>query len=218
VRWRSAEARPPAPALRRSPDAPEARDGQKRETAWPGDTGHGPDPGAAATPHLSTAVTTTPATPAALAMRPVRQATLAPRQLTPGAPLVDAGEVTSAPLLTSRTAHGSALLGPVADEQRWPGQGANGVAAAPVVRDGAAHHAIGPPGQRRGVGLERPDRHGQAPVRIAFRTPGGTAGARRAEGPRAAPTPRALRIRARDQYTALQAARARQQTATCQPG
>ena len=62
--------------------------------------------------------------------------------------------------------------------------------------------------------MERPDRHGHATVRIAFSKPVCAACARRADCTRAATAPRALRIRARDHYTVLQAARALQQTET----
>ena len=62
--------------------------------------------------------------------------------------------------------------------------------------------------------MERPDRHGHATVRIAFSKPVCAACASRADCTRAATAPRALRIRARDHYTVLQTARARQQTDT----
>jgi transposase len=60
--------------------------------------------------------------------------------------------------------------------------------------------------------MERPDRHGHPTVRIAFSKPVCGACARRADCPRAATAPRALRIRERDHSTALEAARVRQQT------
>ena len=60
--------------------------------------------------------------------------------------------------------------------------------------------------------MERPDRHGHPTVRIAFSKPVCGACVRRADCTRAATTPRALRIHARDHYRALQAARVRQQT------
>jgi transposase len=214
VRWRSAADLPPAPLLISSPYDPKARYGHKREPAWTGDTVHVTDTCADETPHLIPEVTTTPATTADFAMLPVIQAKRATRQLTPGAPLVDAGDVTSDHLLTSRTEHGIDLIGPVADDQRWQGQAANGFAAAQWVIDGDAQHAICPPGLRSVVWMERPERHGPATVRLAFSQPVWAACASRADCTRAATAPRALRIRERDHDTALQAARARQQTDT----
>jgi hypothetical protein len=114
----------------------------------------------------------------------------APRQLTPGEPWVDAGSGTAGHLPTRRTAPGIDRMGPVADDQRGQGPAGKGVAAARGGRDGDATSASCPPGQR-GVGwMERPARHGHAPVRIAFSTPGGGACASRADGTRAATAPR----------------------------
>jgi transposase len=144
------------------------------------------------------------------------QTHLAPRQLTPRAQIVDVGYVTSDHRLTRRTEHGRDLLGPVMADQRWQEQAANGFAAAPFVIDWDATYARCPQGQQSVVWLERPDRHGHPTVRIAFSKPVCAACARRADCTRAATAPRALRIRERDHYTVLQAARARPQTATFQ--
>jgi transposase len=147
-------------------------------------------------------------------MLPTIQAHLATRQLTPREQIVDVGYVTSDHLLTSRTEHGIDLLGPVMADQSWQEQAANGFAAAQFVIDWDAKYALCPQGQRSVVWMERPDRHGHPTVRIAFSKPVCAACARRADCTRAATAPRALRIRERDHYTVLQAARARQQTET----
>jgi nucleotide-binding universal stress UspA family protein len=212
VRWRTAEDLPPAPLLISSPYDPEARDGKKRETEWPGYKVHVTETCDDETPNLITDVTTTPATTSDVAVLPSIQTHLATRQLTPGEQLVDAGDVTSDHLLTSRADHGIDLLGPVADDQSWQGQAANGFAAAQFVLDWDAKRAICPQGQQRVVWMERPDRHGHATVRIAFSKPVCGACASRADCTRAATAPRALRLRERDHYAALQTARARQQT------
>jgi transposase len=214
VRWRSADDLPPAPLLISSPYDPEARYGKKRETEWTGYKVHVTETCDDETPNLITDVTTTPATTSDFAMLPAIQANLATRQLTPGEQMVDSGYVTSDHLLTSRAEHGIDLLGPVADDQSWQGQAANGFAAAQFVIDWDAKHAICPQGQRSVVWMERPDRHGHATVRIAFSKPVCAACASRVDCTRAATAPRALRLRERDHYTALQAARARQQTDT----
>jgi hypothetical protein len=75
------------------------------------------------TPNLITDVTTTPATTSDFAVLPTIQAHLAARRLTPREQLVDAGYVTSDHLLTSRTAHGIALVGPVPADQKLAGAG-----------------------------------------------------------------------------------------------
>lgn len=122
--------------------------------------------------------------------------------------------MTSDHLLTSRTGHGIALVGPVPADQSWQGQATNGVAAANFGIDWDATHAICPQGQPSVVWMERPDRYGHATVRMACSQPVCAACSSRAECTRAASAPRALRIREHDHYTVLQAARAQQQTDT----
>lgn len=154
MRWRRAADLPPAPLLSSSPSDPEARDGKTRETAWTGDKVHVTVTCDDETPNLITAVTTPPATTADVAVLPTIQAHLDTLQLTPGEQLVDAGDVTSNPLLTRRSEHGIALIGPVADDQSWQGQAGNGFAAAPFVIDGDANYALCPQGQRSVVWRE----------------------------------------------------------------
>jgi transposase len=215
VRWRSAEDLPPAPLLISAPYDPAARSGTKRETEWTGYKVQITETCDDETPHLLTEVTTTLATPSDVALLPTMQAQLATRQRTPREQIVDVGSVTADHLWTSRTDHGRDLLGPTLDDRSWQGQAGNGCAAAPCVIDWDAKDASCPQGQRSVAWMERPDRHGHPTVRIAFSKPVCGACARRADCPRAATTPRALRLREREHYIALQTARVRQQTAAC---
>ena len=212
VRWRHADDLPPAPLLLSAPYDPEARYVKKRETEWTGYKVHITATCEDETPNLITDVLTTPATTSDVAVLPTIQDNLATRQVTPREQVVDAGYRSADHLLTSRTEHGIDLLGPVPGDQSWQGQAANGCAAAQFVIDWDAHHALCPQGQRSVVWTERPDRHGHPTVRIAFSKPVCAACARRADCTHAATAPRALRIRARDHSTVLQAARVRQQT------
>lgn len=186
-------------------------------TEWTGYKVHVTETCDDATPNLITDVMTTPATTSDFTVLPTMQAHLASRQLTPGEQLVDSGYVTSDHLLTSRTEHGIDLIGPVADNQSWQGQAGNGFAAARFVINGDAQYAICPQGHRRVVWMERPDRHGQATVRIAFSKPVCAACVSRTDCTRAASAPRAWRLRERDHYTAFQTARVRQQTEAFKP-
>jgi transposase len=196
------------------PNAPEARYANKRETEWTGYKVHVTDTCDDEPPNLLTEVTTTPATTSDFAVLPTSPANLAARQLTPREQLVDAGDVTADHLLTSRTEHGIALVGPVPADHSWQGQARNGFAAANCVSDWDANDAICPQGQRSIVGMERPDRHGHATVRMAFSKPVRAACASRPECTRAASAPRARRLREHDHDTVLQAARVQQQTDT----
>jgi transposase len=216
-RGRHADDLPPAPRLISSPDDPDARDGKQRATDWTGDKVPVTDTCDDEAPNLMTDVLPTPATTADVAVLPTLQDHLATRQVTPRAQGVEAGYGRADHLLTSRTEPGIDLLGPVPGDQRGQGQAQHGVAAANVVIAWEAKQALCPPGQRRVVGMERPDRHRHATVRIAFRKPVCAACASRAAGTRAASAPRALRIRAPDHDPVLQDGRARQQTETFKP-
>jgi len=143
-------------------------------------------------------------------MLPTIQAQLATRQLTPREQIVDVGYVTSDHLWTSRTEHARDLRGPAMHDRSGQGQAGHGVAAAQCGIAGDAKDAIGPPGQRSVVWMERPARHGHPTVRLACSKPVCGAGPRRADGTRAATTPRTLRIRERAHPLALQTARVRQ--------
>jgi transposase len=212
VRWRSAEDLPPAPRLISSPYDPEARYGKKRETEWTGYKVHVSETCEDDMPNLITDVTTTPATTSDFTALPTVQGNLASRELTPGEQIVDAGYVSADHLLTSRTEHGIDLLGPVADDQSWQAHTANGFAAAQFVIDWDAKQAICPQGARSVVWMERPDRHGHATVQIKFSRPICAGCARRGDCTRSATEPRTLCLRERAHDTALQTARARQQT------
>jgi transposase len=214
-RGRSAAALPPAPGLLRSPDAPEARYGTKRAPAWTGSKVPITETGDDATPPLSTDVTPPPATPSDFALLPTLQAQLAPRQLTPRAQSGEVGEVTADHLWTRRTDPAIDLMGPTMADRSWPGQAGTGFAAAPCVIAWDAQDASCPPGPRSVVWMERPERHGPPTARMACSQPVWGACARRADGTRAAATPRAWRIREREQYLALQTARGRHQTEAC---
>src|SRR5262245_46093842 len=99
------------------------------------------------------------------------------------------------------------------------GQGRPGTASRPPTAGslGDVKDAIGPPGQWSVVWMERPARHGHPTVRLACSKPVCGAGTRRADGTRAATTPRALRMRERAHPLALQTARVRQAPEACKP-
>jgi transposase len=212
IRWRTADDLPPAALLISSPYDAEARYSKKRDTEWTGYKVHVTETCDDDTPNLITDVTTTPATTADFDVLPTIQDNLADRKLTPKEQIVDAGYVTADHLLTSRAGHEIDLLGPVAFDHSWQAKAGNGFAAAQFVIDWEAQQATCPMGQQSVVWMERPDRHGHATVQISFSKPVCAGCARRPDCTQSATAPRALRIRERDHYLALQAARERQQT------
>jgi transposase len=212
VRWRTAEDLPPAPLLISSPYDPDARYGKKRDTEWTGYKVHLTETCDDDTPNLITDVTTTPATTSDFSALPTIQDNLDARQVTPGEQIVDSGYVTADHLLTSQSEHAIDLIGPAADDHSWQSKARNGFAAAQFVIDWDAKQATCPQGQRSVVWMERTDRHGHATNHISFSQPLCAACARRRDCTRSAKGPRALLVRERDHYAALQAARERQQT------
>ncbi len=212
LRWRTAEDLPAAPVLISSPYDPDARYSKKRNTEWTGYKVHLTETCDDATPNLITDVTTTPATTSDFAVLPTIQDHLAERALTPAEQIVDSGYVSADHLVTSRNDHQIDLLGPVADDYSWQAQAGNGFAAAQFMIDWDAKQAVCPQGQQSVVWMERTDRHGHATTHITFSKPICAACARRPDCTQSATAPRALLVRERDQYAALQAARQRQQT------
>jgi transposase len=212
LRWRTAEDLPAAPALISWPYDPDARYSKKRNTEWTGYKVHLTETCDETTPNLLTDVTTTPATTSDFAVLPTIQDHLAERALTPAEQIVDSGYVSADHLLTSRSAHQIDLLGPVAEDHSWQAQAATGFAAAQFVIDWDAKQAVCPQGQQSVVWMERTDRHGHATTHITFSKPICAACARRADCTQSATASRALLVRERDHYAALQAARLRQQT------
>lgn len=212
IRWRTAEDLPPARLLISSPYDPDARYGKKRNTEWTGYKVHLTETCDDDTPNLITDVTTTPATTSDVSALPTIQDQLDARQVTPGEHIVDSGYMSADHLLTSRADHQIDLLGPVADDHSWQTKAANGFGAAQFVLDWDAKQATCPQGQRSVIWMERRDRHGQATTQITFSKPICAACARRTDCTQSATAPRALLVRERYHYDALQAARERQQT------
>jgi transposase len=212
MHWRTAEDLPPAPLLISSPYDPAARYGKKRDTEWTGYKVHLTETCDDDTPNLITDVTTTPASTSDSTTLPLIQEHLAARQVTPGEQIVDSGYMSADHLLTSGTDYRIDLIGPVADDHSWQTKAANGFGAAQFVIDWDAKQARCPQGQQSVVWMERTDRHGQATTHITFSKPLCAACARRTACTRSATAPRALLVREREHYAALQAARERQQT------
>jgi transposase len=207
-----AEDLPPAAVLIRTPYDGDARYSKKRDTEWTGYKVHLTETCDDDLPNLLTDVTTTAAPTADYDVLPSIQDQLAQRQVTPSEQLVDAGYVSAAHLLSSRSEHGIDLLGPVASDPSWQAAAGNGFATAQFVLDWEGKQARCPAGQLSVGWRERRDRHGHAAVQITFGTAACAACACRAECTRAAAQPRSLLVRDREHFIALQAARRRQHT------
>jgi transposase len=162
-------------------------------------------------PHLITDVATTTAPIPDLAATGAIQGRLAGRGLPPREHLVDAGYVTAAHLITSRTEHACELLGPVGPERSWQARAGQGYAAAQFAIDWDAERATCPQGQPSAAWTLADDADGHPVVIIRFGLAACRAGPVRAQCV-ASGRERVLRLRRRDEYEALQAARHRQTT------
>ena len=214
VRWRSADDLPPVPALISSPYDPEARYGKKRDTEWTGYKVHLSETCDSTTPHVITNVETALATTTDFAMTGTIHDHLAARDLLPAEHYLDAGYLTADHLVTSRAAHGIDLIGPVPGDNSWQAKAQQGFDAACFALDWDARQATCPGGRTSAQWMERQDRHGHAVVHIRFARADCQACPLRQSCTQAATEPRALMIRAREQYEALQAVRQRQTTET----
>jgi transposase len=212
LRWRLAADLPAAAVLIRTPYDRDARYSRKRDTEWTGYKVHLTETCDDELPNLLTDVTTTPAPTADYDVLPSIQDHLADRQVTPGEQIVDAGYVSADHLISSRTAHGIDLLGPVANDPSWQATAGTGFATAQFVLDWEAQQARCPQGEASVGWRERRDRHGHATVQITFGTSACAACVCRAQCTRSATQPRSVLVRERDHYVALQAARRRQRS------
>ncbi len=141
LRWRDATDLPPAARLISTPYDPEARSSAKRSTHWTGYTVHLTETCDAAAPPLLTDVTTTAAPAADNTAIATIQARLAARDLLPRTHLVDASYVTADRLVTSASAHGCDLLGPIHADASWQARAKTGYAQADFALDWAAERA-----------------------------------------------------------------------------
>jgi len=211
VRWRAAADLPPAPLLLTTPYDPEARYSRKRATEWVGYKVHLTETCDEEGPHLITDVATTPAPAPDNTVTGEIQARLATRGLAPREHLVDAGYVAAAHLVSSRAAHDCDLVGPTGPERSWQARADQGFATTQFVIDWEAQRATCPQGQGSVAWKDTADADGHPIALIRFGLAECRACAARAQCV-ASGRERVLRIRRREEYEALQAARQRQVT------
>ncbi|HSX81312.1 MAG TPA: hypothetical protein VLQ80_22440 [Candidatus Saccharimonadia bacterium] len=90
---------------------------------------------APATPHVIVNVETTPATTPDDPMLATIHASLEPRDLLPGEPLVDKGSTDAQVLVDSQATYGITRIGPIADDPSWQARAATGFDKAPFQVD-----------------------------------------------------------------------------------
>jgi len=211
IRWRAAEDLPPAPRLLCTPYDPEARYSRKRTTEWVGYKVHLTESCDEEGPRIITDVATTPAPAPDNTVTGAIQDRLAARGLLPGEHLVDAGYVAAAHLVGSRTTHACDLVGPTGPERSWQARAKAGFATTDFAIDWERRRATCPQGQGSVAWKDAADADGHPITLIRF----GLAACRSCPVRTqcvASGRERVLRIRRREEYAALQAARQRQVT------
>jgi len=212
MRWRVADALPPAPLLINTPYDIEARFSKKRETSWVGYKVHLTETCDPDAPSLITDVTTTLATTADNTMPEQIQQQVATRGLAPSEHLVDAGDV-SADTLVSSEQEGIDLIGPTTPEPGWRAKAGEGFAASCFVLDWEAEVATCPQGQTSVQWQAQVDHEGRPSVAIRFGRADCAGCAARSHCLGNARGPRSLLVHERAHYEALQGARQRQRSA-----
>jgi transposase len=212
VGWREANDFPPSSSMICTPYDPEARVSKKRSTTWTGDNVPLTERCDEDLPHLIPDVQTTPAPHSDFAMTEPIQAALSERTHLPKEQLCDMGSVTAAHLVSSQSQYGIELVGPVAADPSRQAQSQTGFGIADFTRNWQEKRARCPQGCSRVQWLPWQDRHGQEIIHIKFAARDGTPCPVRSQCTHAAKLPRSLAVRIQPTFTALQAARQRQQT------
>lgn len=218
VRLRTGAEQPPSAQIISSPYDPEARYKLKRDTSWVGYTVHLTETCDDDTPNLITQVTTTPAPMDDHVVLAPIQADLAARDLLPAEHYVDRGYVAPLALVDSQRLHGIDLVGPVQASAAWQAHTPTGLTQLQFVIDWEAEQVQCPEGKLSEQWTPQYASHaaeGSEPtsIKVMFRRADCLGCARRTDCTKAPTGPRQLTLQTQAQHIALQAARARQETA-----
>jgi len=210
-RWRENERLPPGGQLRVSPYEEDARWGAKRGMGWPGYKVHLTETCDAEQPHLIVHVTTTPAAvPDRQILAPLQQQ-LAAQELLPATHLVDSGYLSTAAILAARP-FGIDLVGTIQRGTKWQTRAGAGYGTGNFVVDWV-HETVTCPQGHQGGRWRHLWHKGQEQIAVKFPAATCRACPVRSSCTRSATAPRTITLLAPPAGPALEAARARQQTA-----
>ncbi len=211
IGWRKTVDLPPSAVVVSSPYDPDARYSKKRETIWTGYKVHFTETCDEDTPNIVTDVATTPATTVDHAVTSDVQQRLAARGLAPREHLVDTAYVTADHLVTSQTTHDCTLLGPIHENYSWQARAGKGFGTAQFVIDWEHEQATCPQGKTSKIWKATKDSGGHDTINIRFDYDDCRDCSVR-QLCVSSSRERALLIRPKPLYEALQEARARQKT------
>ena len=211
--WRTdKEGIPPARLVVSSPYDTDARLGRKRKTQWVGYKVYLTETCDEGRPHLITHVATTSAPVADGAVTPEVHRTLKDKKLLPRTHLVDTGFLDAALLASTQRDYKVELVGPTRPDYKWQKRAGLGFEASRFKIDWEKREATCPERRTSSSWTPSVDRQKSPVIRIKFAMADCTRCPSRpccaGKGVR-----RTLTVRLELQYKALQAARAREQTA-----
>jgi transposase len=210
IAWRAVADMPAPASLVDSPYDPQARYSVKRGECWVGYKMHQTETCDRAAPRVVVNVATTVATVPDDCMLPRVHTALAARGLLPSEHYVDEG-YTSADALLDSDRHGVRLIGPVAGDYSWQARAGAGFDKAHFRIDWDRRIVTCPAGRQSHSWLPKTGSSGVV-AEARFAAQDCTPCPHRAHCTKAKKEPRAIALQPRDQYEALQAARARQTT------
>jgi transposase len=148
LRMRTDRELPPAAQQIVSPYDAEARWSRKRNIAWTGYKLHLTETCTTHTPAFITHVTTTPATTQDVTMTRTIHADLAAQGLLPDEHVVDAAYTSAEVLVTGRTTHNLAVIGPMPADTSWQARAQQGYAVNCFAVDWDAQQVTCPQGKQ----------------------------------------------------------------------
>ncbi len=210
--WRDANNIPPAETFISSPYDLDAHYAKKRSTSWVGYKVHLTESCDEESPHLITHIETTIGPVADGSVVGCIHETLKARDLLPSTHFVDTGYVDAELLANSYQEYGVELFGPARGDVHEQARTGAGFAAQQFRIDWVAEQAICPAGCRSVSWTPAVDNRDNDVIKLKFATTDCSRCAHQADCTHSTPPRRTLTMGPRDQYEALQEARARQVT------
>jgi transposase len=208
-RWRSGRELPPVGERLQSPHDPEAHYSAKRGLEWSGYKVHVTETCDDDAAHLITHVETCPAMQPDMASTAGIHARLASKGLPPSEHFVDSAYVDAELLVSSRREHGISLEGPVRGVTSWQARAGEGYEQRHFTIDWEHKRVVCPQGKASVTWHVRPSEKSSPRVQAVFsRSDCGTCPARSVCTP-AKEARRSVYFHLREEYEALNAARAR---------
>src|SRR5262249_46110165 len=215
LRWRAVKDMPSPAGLISSPYDTDARYSTKREVEWVGYKAHLTETCDPDRPHLIVNVETTPATtPDDNMVEKVHESEKG-RDLLPGEHLVDTGYTDSLVLVTSPSAYGVTIVGPVAEDPSWQARAGAGFDKGSFAVDWDRRVVTCPAGKESISWLPHTDRQSGMAFEARFARADCTPCPFRVQCTRSKQEPRIIGLLPREQHEALQAGRRQQGTEEC---